>query len=366
MPFFSVRMPDSFQQKYPNEMRNLRMNSRKLTTPFDIHETFKDFLHFNPSKVSPPPSRNQHLPRGLSLLGHIPASRSCHDAHIEAHWCSCLNWINLNITTSENRTVERINSNDHAAEKEDHEGEEEEAAEEAKNTNQSSSVSTKRLGRAAIDYRQYAAIRDQLRVYKDSTLKAARKAVKFINSLIDKDLRKECEWARLHSVQKLAKLELNRKLLTFKESKDIHGREALFEEDLAINETDTNNATGHNSTSSSSISALLLEDDDQFLLSPLNTRFNLSNEMLRIGRNGINQPVMSFKRSMNAETVFQIALTTWPGNATYELSFRYNRYDGEFKFNKNEISRINNYNSTSSCMLSKRPDLRQYCYCKYS
>ena len=46
LPFFSIRMPQSFQKKYPNEMRNLRLNARKLTTPFDVYETLKHFLNF--------------------------------------------------------------------------------------------------------------------------------------------------------------------------------------------------------------------------------------------------------------------------------------------------------------------------------
>ena len=47
LPFFSIRMPQKFQQKHPNEMHNLRLNSRKLTTPFDVHETLKHFLNFH-------------------------------------------------------------------------------------------------------------------------------------------------------------------------------------------------------------------------------------------------------------------------------------------------------------------------------
>ncbi len=49
LPFFSIRMPQTFQQKHPNEMRNLRLNARKLTTPFDVYETLKHFLNFHDS-----------------------------------------------------------------------------------------------------------------------------------------------------------------------------------------------------------------------------------------------------------------------------------------------------------------------------
>jgi hypothetical protein len=374
-------MPQSFQDKYPNEMRNLRLNSRKLTTPFDIHETFKDFLNFNPTppntskKQREQPNSESNMPRGISLLKHIPASRSCQDAHIEAHWCSCLNWINLNITgtsvdesslkePAENSSLDydelKVVKND------TNEILLNQALDKNSESNASFSLnltSFTKLDRVKLDFDQYLAIRDLLKVYKKSVLKVALKAVEFMNSLIDSDFKRYCERIRLHSVQKLAKLELNRKLLTFKKSKDIHGREALFEEEGPFNET-------VNSTSSAaSISSLLLIDDDSLILQPLNKRnvsiYYIHNVTSVNGTDVTNHTSFYTKESLSRPIVFQIALTTWPGNATYELSFKYNRYDGQFEFNKNEISRINNYNGTSSCMLNKRPDLRQYCFCKY-
>ena len=102
MPFFSVLMPKDFQNKYPDEMRNLRLNSRKLTTPFDIHETFKDFLRFKrPNRKN---NSNTERPRGYSLFDYIPANRSCLDAQIESHWCACLTWINVKINDDLNGT----------------------------------------------------------------------------------------------------------------------------------------------------------------------------------------------------------------------------------------------------------------------
>ena len=102
MPFFSVLMPQEFQDKFPNEMKNLRLNSRKLTTPFDVYETLKGFLNFKKPK-----SKNKKLlplSRGISLFDYIPANRTCENANIEAHWCSCLSWINVNITEQANTT----------------------------------------------------------------------------------------------------------------------------------------------------------------------------------------------------------------------------------------------------------------------
>lgn len=100
LPFFSVLMPESFQQKYPQHMRNLRLNSRKLTTPFDIHETLEDILNFDPEASTASGGKSLSgaaMPRGMSLFRYISPNRSCEDAKIEAHWCSCLNWRDINI-----------------------------------------------------------------------------------------------------------------------------------------------------------------------------------------------------------------------------------------------------------------------------
>lgn len=37
--------------------------------------------------------------RAISLFDHIPKNRSCADAYIEPHWCACLNWQQLNVST---------------------------------------------------------------------------------------------------------------------------------------------------------------------------------------------------------------------------------------------------------------------------
>lgn len=395
-------MPRSFQEKYPNEMKNLRLNSRKLTTPFDIHETLKHILNFDtdsdsggggrrkpssPSSTSPPP-------RGISLLKHISANRSCEDAQIEAHWCSCLNWIDINITntlTSSSSTSSQsaINNNSNKNDNNNNynvNGKLQNGAtinnyvddqlNDELNTAQMTNTAddqkylfnasmsspglnmtlkpTAPLRRQAIDYNEYRRIFASLSVYSPPVLRIANRAVDFINSLIDRDLKVFCEKIRLHSIQKLSKLDLNRRLLAFKKSKDIHGREALFDEtsknlsnlEEFFTTTSTSSSPPPPSSSSSS---------------------NLSSNQSVITAANSSMMIMNMKKNyhLNMDSIYQISLTTWPGNATYELSFKYNRFSGQFKFNKNEISRINAYNATSSCMLSKRPDLRQYCFCKY-
>ena len=189
---------------------------------------------------------------------------------------------------------------------------------------------------------EYNEVKKNLKSYSRLSIKLANKAIKFINSLIGEEYRQYCELIRLKSIERLSRLNLNQQLLAFKKSKDIHGREALFEKDKHAN-----------------ASLIQSINADELMLTLTK---NLSGSVsVNETRGSQNNPLDIY---INSEIIFQIVLTTWPGNASYELSFKYNIHDGLFKFNKNEISRINNYNGNANCMLNTRPDLRQFCYCK--
>ena len=85
LPFNFLIFPDWFSKKYPQLSKNLRTNSKRLTTPFDMYETMQDILNFDGV------NRKALLSsRGISLLREIPKERSCGDAGILPHWCSCL------------------------------------------------------------------------------------------------------------------------------------------------------------------------------------------------------------------------------------------------------------------------------------
>ncbi|KAH9515448.1 hypothetical protein Btru_014472 [Bulinus truncatus] len=86
MPYFAFSFPPSFKRLYPEAVDNLKQNVKRLTTPFDIHETFHQIL--NMSSAVSDHSKN----RGISLFRGVPKSRSCADAGIEPHWCACLQW----------------------------------------------------------------------------------------------------------------------------------------------------------------------------------------------------------------------------------------------------------------------------------
>ena len=81
MPFLAVRIPRWFRKRYPQAAVNLRLNSDRLTTPFDLHETFLDVVDMERSR-----NLTDGPPRAYSLFQEIPANRTCADAAIDSHW----------------------------------------------------------------------------------------------------------------------------------------------------------------------------------------------------------------------------------------------------------------------------------------
>ena len=85
LPLLFVVFPVWFSKRYPKLFSNIRINSHRLTTPFDIFETLKDILYFR--GIDRSVVKNQ---RGISLFSEIPELRSCSQAHILPHWCMCM------------------------------------------------------------------------------------------------------------------------------------------------------------------------------------------------------------------------------------------------------------------------------------
>ncbi|CAC5408967.1 unnamed protein product [Mytilus coruscus] len=100
LPFMLIVFPPWFIKKYPDIHRNLQINARRLTTPFDIFATLEHILDFNGIE-----KKEIKQKRSLSLLHEIPEDRTCDDAGILPHWCTCSKIEKLNI---QNKTVIKI------------------------------------------------------------------------------------------------------------------------------------------------------------------------------------------------------------------------------------------------------------------
>lgn len=60
---------------------------------------------------------------------------------------------------------------------------------------------------------------------------------------------------------------------------------------------------------------------------------------------------------------YQIRFTTSPGDADWEFTVTYFVESKEFKFVKNNLSRLNMYGKQPYCIINTQPHLSPYCYC---
>lgn len=89
LPALFVSIPQQFKDLHPDFIKNLATNQQRLTSPYDLHLTFKHILHL---AQNPGTNFNQTLtacPTCRSLFQSIPENRTCLDAGIGSHWCSC-------------------------------------------------------------------------------------------------------------------------------------------------------------------------------------------------------------------------------------------------------------------------------------
>ena len=101
LPFMSITLPPLFHQKYPEQVRNLKRNSKVMTTPYDIHVTLKHLM-------SSFPKTPEHHPYGRSLFTDISVlNRDCKDAGINPFWCVCSQYTPVK-NANQDPTVQKI------------------------------------------------------------------------------------------------------------------------------------------------------------------------------------------------------------------------------------------------------------------
>lgn len=94
MSYFAFYFPPDLIKSHPRAIQNFKTNTKRLTTPFDIHETLHDILNFQEKHV------DHSKGRGLSLFKEVPQSRTCEESGVEPHWCACLEWVSVNDETT--------------------------------------------------------------------------------------------------------------------------------------------------------------------------------------------------------------------------------------------------------------------------
>ncbi|XP_045203695.2 uncharacterized protein LOC123556785 [Mercenaria mercenaria] len=86
MPLLSIVPPETFAAKHPEAIKNLRDNTDRLTSNFDLHELLNDIVN---ADFEASVEFKSNTKRGISLFRPIPDTRSCADASIPEHFCAC-------------------------------------------------------------------------------------------------------------------------------------------------------------------------------------------------------------------------------------------------------------------------------------
>lgn len=105
LPLMSIVIPDHIKFKFSHIHKNMKLNTERLTTAYDVFEMLKDVLDENfedKGSLSP----KESLSRGISLFREIPSTRSCRDADISEHYCPC--YSSKHISTDDSRVVDSV------------------------------------------------------------------------------------------------------------------------------------------------------------------------------------------------------------------------------------------------------------------
>ncbi|KPJ12726.1 hypothetical protein RR48_02628 [Papilio machaon] len=104
LPLVHILLPTSFRENYALAYDNLKLNSRRLTTPFDLYATLSDLVNMDSiknDKVRHRSSSHYAQDRSISLFLPIPSNRTCSVAGIDDHWCTCLTGRRISTTSKE-------------------------------------------------------------------------------------------------------------------------------------------------------------------------------------------------------------------------------------------------------------------------
>ncbi|XP_066973534.1 uncharacterized protein [Macrobrachium rosenbergii] len=85
LPYVTIVFPEWFKRKYQKYVRNVQINAMRLTGTFDLHATLQDIA----DKAYADPLNRRGTLHGQSLFTEISEFRTCEDADIPEHFCSC-------------------------------------------------------------------------------------------------------------------------------------------------------------------------------------------------------------------------------------------------------------------------------------
>lgn len=115
LPFVMFGFPEWFGQQYSEAMKNLKINTKRLTSSFDLHATLLDIAnkaYVSPLERSYHPTLENH---GQSLFLEVSENRTCAEAGIPDKFCACIhtkevNTSDPNVQKSAKMAVDLLNA----------------------------------------------------------------------------------------------------------------------------------------------------------------------------------------------------------------------------------------------------------------
>ncbi|XP_026326879.1 uncharacterized protein LOC113235410 [Hyposmocoma kahamanoa] len=92
LPLAYMLLPPTFRENYDLAHNNLKINSQRLTTPFDLHAMLADLVNLDKIKnenIQKLMATSYSHQSSISLFLPIPKNRTCETAGIDDHWCTC-------------------------------------------------------------------------------------------------------------------------------------------------------------------------------------------------------------------------------------------------------------------------------------
>ncbi|XP_030561613.1 uncharacterized protein LOC115763274 [Drosophila novamexicana] len=108
LPMMFIYLPPWFRQQYPQFTEALALNQHRLSSNFDLHNTLKHIIEIGGTPDGPALPRSYDCPTCQSLFYPIAENRTCSEAGIAEHWCTCHPYRNIDQLHWTNRIAPRV------------------------------------------------------------------------------------------------------------------------------------------------------------------------------------------------------------------------------------------------------------------
>ncbi|XP_016949696.2 uncharacterized protein LOC108024305 [Drosophila biarmipes] len=97
LPAMFIYLPPWFRAQYPDYVKALQLNKNRLTSNYDLHNTLKHIIELGGTPDGPKLPKAADCPKCQSVFLPVDESRTCEDAGIPEHYCTCVPYKRLKV-----------------------------------------------------------------------------------------------------------------------------------------------------------------------------------------------------------------------------------------------------------------------------